>query len=441
VATRSRARTPPKPLEPMQAALEAGARRLPELHLQKIITRRAEASGIDLHPHETEALAKHLLARGKGPITLEERPGLTGATLTLTEEDATEIRALSDRIHTAMPGAIEGVVNKSADILLRSIRKQWPAIKAEHDQDREAFLETIQLIWGDPLDKLDMLIATAESVGGQAIAVARASRSRKRVAVTAALERLHIRGIQVANEVLALLREGFADAAFSRWRTLHEISVVAIVLGDHGEELAIRYLDHDLVEAQRGAEVYQRCHPKDAAKRTNAAALKQTRADFEEVIARYGPAFKSPYGWAAKALGKEKPSFQHLEEAADQAQMRLQYKVASYGVHAGTKGLTVSVADVFGEGPPGAASIAGLHEAGVETAYSLARLTGPLLGPNWSVDKLAGMKVLVRLRDAAAKAFSRGGQAMRDATWVTEEEIEAWTRDAGEPTSGREDER
>lgn len=422
-------------MEPMQAALEASARRLPELHLQKIIARRAEASGIDLHPHETEALAKHLLGGGRGPIALDERPGLTGTTLTLTEEDATEIRVLSDHIQASMAGAVEEVVKTSADILLRSIRTQWPAIKAEHEHDHAAFLETIQLLWGDALDKLDMLIATAESVGGQAIAVAQASRSKERLAVTAALERLHIRGIQVANEILTLLREGFADAAFSRWRTLHEISVVAIVLGDHGEELAIRYLEHDLVEAQRGAEVYQRCHPKDAAKRANAAALKQTLADYNAVVARYGAAFKSPYGWAAEALGKEKPIFQHLEEAADQAQMRLQYKAASYGVHAGTKGLTVSVADIFGEGPPGAASIAGLHEAGAETAYSLARLTGPLLGPNWSVDKLAGMKVLIRLRDAAAKAFSRGGQAMRDATWVTEEEVEAWTRDAEESLS------
>lgn len=42
MATRSRASTPPKPLEPMQAALEAGARRLPELHLQKILARRPE---------------------------------------------------------------------------------------------------------------------------------------------------------------------------------------------------------------------------------------------------------------------------------------------------------------------------------------------------------------------------------------------------------------
>lgn len=425
----------------MQAAFDASVRRLPQLHLQKLIAKRSSAMGVELQTHEIEALAKHLLAGDTSPLELEERPGLTSATLTFTEEDSAEFAGLTQRIKAEMPQVIEGFTKDASQVLLRRIRKQWPEVQAEHERNRAEFMETIQLIWGDALDKLDMLMATADSVGGQSIAVALASRSKKRIAITAALDRLHVRGIQVATEVLTLLREGFADAAFSRWRTLHEISVVAMVLGDHGDELAIRYLDHDVVEAQRAAEAFQRCHPKEAAKRKNVAELRQTKAEYDAVVAHYGQAFKSPYGWAAKHLGKEKPTFQHLEEAADQAQMRLQYKVASYGVHAGTRGLTSSVADVFGEGPPGAASIGGLHEAGIETAYSLVRLTGPLLGPNWSVDKLAGLKALIKLRDAAAKAFSQGGRAMSQATWVSEEEIGAWQREAerGQDVDGRED--
>lgn len=414
----------------MQAAFNASVRRLPQLHLQRLIEKRASAIGITLKGHEVEALSKHALAGNTSPLELEERPGLASATLTFTAEDGEEIAGLADRIKAEMPRMIERIAKDSSRVLLRGIRKQWPAIQAQHERDRAEFAETIQLLWGDALDKLDMLIATADSVGGQATAAARASRSKKRIAITAALDRLHIRGCQVAAEVLTLLREGFADAAFSRWRTLHEISVVAIVLGDHGEDIAIRYLDHDLVEAQRASEEFQRCHPKDATKRKNAAQIARTKADYDAVLAHYGPAFRSPYGWAAKHLGVEKPNFRHLEEAADQAQMRLQYKVASYGVHAGTKGLTVSVADVFGEGPPGAASIGGLHEAGIETAYSLVRLTGPLLGPQWSIDKVAGLNALIALRDAAARTFSQGGRAMSEATWVSEEEMEAWEREA-----------
>lgn len=424
----------------MQAAFDASIQTLPQRHIQRIIAKRSSVAGMELKPHEAEALAKHLLAGNSTPLQLEERPGLTSATLTLTKEDIAEIDGLADRIKAEMPRVIEGVAEDASNILLQRIRKQWPEIQAEHEHNRAEFIETIQLIWGDALDKLDMLMATADSVGGQAIAVARASGSKQRVAITTALDRLHVRGIQVATEVLTLLREGFADAAFSRWRTLHEISVVAMVLGDHGEDIATRYLDHDLVEAQRSAEVYQRCHPKDAAKGKNVAELRRTKAEYDAVLARYGQAFKSPYGWAAQHLGKQKPTFQDLEEAANQAQMRLQYKIASYGVHAGIEGLTTSVADVFGEGPPGAASIGGLHEAGIETAFSIVRLTGPLLGPNWSIDQLAGLNALIKLRDAAANAFWEGGRAMSQATWVSEEEIEAWERKAESSQTAEEQE-
>lgn len=422
----------------MQAAFDASVRRLPQLHLQKLIAKRLSAMGVELEASEIEDLAKNLIAGNTSPLELEERPGLASATLTFTEEDNAEIAGLAGRIKAAMPQVIEGFTKDAAEVLLRRIRKEWPRIQAEHEESRAAFAETVQLIWGDALDKLDMLIAAADSVGGHAIAVARSSRSKKRVALIVALDRLHVRGIQVATEVLTLVREGFADAALSRWRTLHEISVVAMVLGEHGEDLAVRYLDHDVVEAQRAAEVFQRCHPKEAAKRKSIAKLRQTKAEYDAVVAHFGQAFRSPYGWAAMHLSKEKPTFQHLEDAADQAQMRLQYKVASYGVHAGTKGLTSSIADVFGEGPPGAASIGGLHEAGIETAYSLVRLTGPLLGLKWSVDNLAGLKALIKLRDSAAKAFSQGGRAMSEATWVSEEEIEAWQREADRSQDGQE---
>lgn len=71
-----------------------------------------------------------------------------------------------------------------------------------------------------------------------------------------------------------------------------------------------------------------------------------------------------------------------------------------------------------------------MAQAKAQTAYSLVRVTGPLLGPNWSVDKLAGLKTLIKLRDAAAKAFSQGGRAISEATWISEEEIEAWQKEA-----------
>ena len=57
----------------------------------------------------------------------------------------------------------------------------------------------------------------------------------------------------MADEIICLLENGFADGAMARWRTLHEIAIVAIVLSKHGEDIAQGYLDHQAVESKRAA--------------------------------------------------------------------------------------------------------------------------------------------------------------------------------------------
>jgi len=37
----------------------------------------------------------------------------------------------------------------------------------------------------------------------------------------------------------------------ARWRTLHEINVVITLIAEDGDELAERYLAHDIVESAR----------------------------------------------------------------------------------------------------------------------------------------------------------------------------------------------
>ena len=45
-----------------------------------------------------------------------------------------------------------------------------------------------------------------------------------------ALSRLHARACQVTDEILTLLKAGFADGAHARWRTLHELAVTSIFI-------------------------------------------------------------------------------------------------------------------------------------------------------------------------------------------------------------------
>src|SRR5260370_32451533 len=73
------------------------------------------------------------------------------------------------------------------------------------------------------------------------------------------LIRVLVRGCQVTDEIICLLENGFADGAMARWRTLHEIAVVAVVLSHHGEDIAARYVDHQAVESMRSMRKYISC--------------------------------------------------------------------------------------------------------------------------------------------------------------------------------------
>jgi len=52
------------------------------------------------------------------------------------------------------------------------------------------------------------------------------------------LARLYGRACQIGRKIELLLSNGFADGAEARWRTLHELTVVACFIYKHGEETA-----------------------------------------------------------------------------------------------------------------------------------------------------------------------------------------------------------
>ena len=112
------------------------------------------------------------------------------------------------------------------------------------------------------------------------------------------LIRLHARGCLVLAEITCLLEGGFASAAMSRWRTLHEICVVGAFLAHHGESVAERYRLHEGIESHKAAAEYRR-HSEtlgfDPIEDSDFQALEKHRG---ELCAKYGKPFKESYGWA-----------------------------------------------------------------------------------------------------------------------------------------------
>lgn len=58
-----------------------------------------------------------------------------------------------------------------------------------------------------------------------------------------ALQHLHGRACQMFLEILTLLRNGFGDCAYARWRSLYELNCIAYFIKTQGEQIAKQYYE------------------------------------------------------------------------------------------------------------------------------------------------------------------------------------------------------
>lgn len=66
-----------------------------------------------------------------------------------------------------------------------------------------------------------------------------------------ALKYIHGRACQIFLEILTLLRNGFADCAYARWRSLYELNCIAYFIKSQGEQIAKQYYEQSQTDDRR----------------------------------------------------------------------------------------------------------------------------------------------------------------------------------------------
>ena len=233
------------------------------------------------------------------------------------------------------------------------------------------------------------------------------------------------------------MENGFADGAMARWRTLHEITVVAMLIDKHGEDLAQRYLLHETIEDRRAAIAKNEASVEARRPPVSKRAMAALDRDVEALVELYGKPFKSEYGWAAHHLRMNQPTFRDLEVAAGRLSLRQRYRIASYNIHAGPHGIAFKLGTLDNSGFITGASDAGFEEPGSNTAYALALMNLLILPKRWTFDKVLATRVLVLMRDAACREFRRAAMQLRiDNARINQEDGErrvARRRTSGNP--------
>ena len=252
-------------------------------------------------------------------------------------------------------------------------------IQSESAAQQAAFEARLEAEWGRGLELADLVVHEAFESGRWVTELLRPSATTRLDEKFEALVRLHGKAIMTAREVLVLLRSGYSSGAFARWRTLHEVWVVFLVLVDGDTELSRRYLLHDVVESLKGQEEYEQTWEAlgQEAPDWTAAERQETRA---ELANEFGRTFLRDYGWAAPLFNDKAPKFKQLQQCVELDHWRGYYRMASHGTHANPKGVSWNIqsltdADVVWAGP----SNAGLVDPAQCSLIALANITVGLM--------------------------------------------------------------
>ena len=321
----------------------------------------------------------------------------------------------TNKLESSVEDMIPGLVDKTAGLIIARIRKDASSGLRGRQRDRKGFEKRLNERWKCPLDLLDLVIALSTEACSEFNRKFRDEARGSGDAVFEVLTRLHARGCQVSGEVLALLRSGFSDGAHARWRSLHEMAVVATLIQEHGQELAERYLLHEIIQQYKLACEYREFFDRLNAEPPSKGNLDELRVQYDELIARFGEAFKGDYGWAASAIGSNRPTMSDIEQHVQLDHMRPYYRMASDNVHANSHGAHFRLGlpsfqqeEVLLAGP----SQFGLADPGHSTAISLLQITTTLLTTESVFDCVVTMKILAELTDEVGEAFLKVHQEL-----------------------------
>jgi hypothetical protein len=203
----------------------------------------------------------------------------------------------------------------------------------------------------------------------------------------------------------------------ARWRTLHEITIVAAIIARFGDEIAERYMYYQIVESFKAIKAYERDHKGLGFKPPSKRQSDKISKDYAGAIARFGRKFGEEYGWAAhhlKIKEKERLTFAKLEQEAGNAFMRSPYKMASYNVHASPKGVYFKLGSLGGfPGYIAGASNAGLTEPAQHTAVGLFEITMLAIGESLVLDDLVVANIIARWEVEIPEEFWKAEKKLR----------------------------
>jgi len=301
---------------------------------------------------------------------------------------------------------------KLATVLLERLKSRvLDKLEASKEIEKE-FEAAVLRTWKKPLDLLDLLLNICLEVANEFTSEYASETSSKHSYIQTALARQQANACFVFNEIIHLLKSGFPSGAHSHWRTLHEKACVSYFISKHGEDMAKRFLDYEVVENYFQAEAIYEHQQKMECKSLSERDFEAVKKEFSKMRKTYGADFvrkvNYPYGWVPRTVLKTR-SLREIEKSVKLDLLRPYYDLGSYNVHGGPKGLIFKLGTTNKETKnvvvPVGPSNYGLADPGKSAAISLGQVTACLLLAKSTVKRLVIVEALRNLVDEICDAF------------------------------------
>lgn len=384
----------------------------------RILESELEKIGIKITDAQRADLEEQFNQLGKGALTFYFTDQQLKAAGASTEEELKPrvqniidhleepIERFSGKIDGTMEDLVLSVVDKMAESVVKILKERMDSIREDQASISYSFSTSIEDTWGEALDLLQGLIVISdEAAQGYSTRVDKYSKDD---IVHNILLRIHAKANQISKEILTLLRHGFADGAQARWRSLHELAVVSNFISQHGEEAAVRYIEHEAVETFKAAKQYNEYYARLGTEKISKEEMAALEANYNKLIGTYGESYGHEYGWASVTLNLKKPTFRDIEASVNLDHFRPYYKAASANIHASPIGILSRLGlspeeDILLAGP----SNIGLSDPAQSTIISLTQVTTSVLTHNVNVDFLVVCKVMAEYGKDVGIAFSQ----------------------------------
>ena len=312
-------------------------------------------------------------------------------------------------VSEAIPEEVQKLLDPLSDeisvVIYKALHQSMRSMLQNHRHILKRFEKNHYILWKKGIDLLESFLVVTFEIG-ESIRANYNDSVNKQDYLFEALTRLHARSVHIGREVLCLLYSGFSDGAHARWRTAHEIAVVANFLSEHGNEVAKKYIEHEAIESYRAMYEFQKHAESLGQDKFSTDEVNNIERIRNELIKKYGDSYDNQYGWAAETLKNRKPSFYDIEKASGLGHWRPYYRMASHNIHANPKGALFrlglsSDANTLLAGP----SNYGLADPAQDITISILQVTIPLLNMTKNIDSIIMGKILMLFVDDIKLAF------------------------------------